>query len=86
MEIKTAAFTAWRWQLFEARLALTAESYDVSMAKLSIRNHWFLKKTIEYELHGTILNIARFVNDVLNQRRCLRIAMPKSLSRRLGKP
>ena len=84
MEIKSASFTSWFWHYIEARLPLEAEKYDVTILPVGVRRHWFLKKTIRYEMHGAMANITNFVAAALENGSCVRVSMPRSLSRRLG--
>lgn len=84
MEIKNASFTTWFWRQVEARLPLDAEKYDVTILPVGVRRHWFLKKTIRYEMHGAMANITSFIAAALENGSCIRVSMPQSVSRKLG--
>jgi len=84
MEIERIQFTGWRWTRL-ADIPLESYTFGVDALYRSTRFHWFLKKTVEFELRGPRVSIMQFIEKKLGDGSCLRIKMGKSLQRRLQK-
>jgi hypothetical protein len=79
MEIEHIEFTSWRWRSTEISIPVAACSYFVDADLLGTRFHWFLKKTVAFEMYGSKDNILRFVQAQLEDGTCRSITLPQRL-------
>jgi hypothetical protein len=84
MEIEYVTFTSWRWSSIEVDGPVEAHSFYVDAKVLTIRRHWFLKKSVMFELRGPRVGICQFIEKKLEDGSCRSARMGKPLQRRIS--
>lgn len=84
MEVEHVSFTVWRWSRIERGVPLESYTFGVDAIYIGTRSHWFMKKTVEFELHGSRVQIVQFIEAKLRDGTCKRIKMGKTMSHKLS--